>query len=391
MKDQKIGFNTICTHVGEIEDTQFKGAISPIYLSTSYAFEDVPVKRYPRYFNTPNQEALCKKLAMLEHGEASLIFGSGMAAISTSLFAFLQKGDHIVLQRTLYGGTANLVNEEFHKYGIEYSYVDSQTTEGFAEKIQSNTKVIYIETPSNPLLTITDIKAIAELAKEHGIITMIDNTFASPVNQNPILLGIDIVIHSATKYLGGHSDILAGAVISSQAHMDRIFDLAKNFGGSLSDFTVWMLERSIKTLGLRVRQQNNNAMQLAQWLAQHEAVTAVYYPGLQSHPDHQLAKEQMNGFGGMLSFELKEAIDSAAFQKSLKLIKSSMSLAGVESTILSPTLTSHALLTPEERAHQGINDGLLRFSVGIEEPEDLMADINQAIIKVKSAKLEVRS
>ncbi len=386
MKAQKIGFNTICTHIGEIKDQQFQGAISPIYLSTSYAFEDVPVKRYPRYFNTPNQEALSKKLAMLEHGEASLIFGSGMAAISTSLFAFLQKGDHIILQRTLYGGTSNLVTEEFHKYGIEYSFVDASTTESFSEKIKSNTKIIFIETPSNPLLTITDIPAIVAIAKKHNIITMIDNTFASPVNQNPILLGIDIVLHSATKYLGGHSDILAGAVIGTQEHIDRIFDLAKNFGGSLSDFTVWMLERSIKTLGLRVRQQNKNALQLAQWLEQHKDIATVYYPGLESHKDHELAKKQMKGFGGMLSFELKSGLDSSVFQKSLQLIKSSMSLAGVESTILSPAVTSHALLTPEARDQQGIKDNLLRLSTGIEEVEDLMTDINQAIAKTNTTK-----
>ncbi len=388
MNSKKPGFNTVCTHIGEIEDKQFKGAISPIYLSTSYAFEEVDTKRYPRYFNTPNQEALCKKIAALEKGESSLIFGSGMAAISTTLFAFLQKGDHIVLQRTLYGGTANLINEEFEKYGIEFSYVDSQTIEGFEEKLQPNTKVIYIETPSNPLLTITDIKAISGLAKKNGIVSMIDNTFASPVNQNPIDLGIDIVLHSATKYLGGHSDILAGAVVSTHEKIDQIFQVAKNFGGSLSDFTVWMLERSIKTLGLRVKRQNKNALKLAKWLAKQDDVAAVYYPGLKSHPDHEIAKKQMNGFGGMLSFELQEGIDASKFQKELKLIKSSMSLAGVESTILSPTLTSHALLTEQERKNQGINDGLLRFSVGIEEKEDLIEDISQAIQKVKTLALQ---
>ncbi|SEK25275.1 cystathionine beta-lyase [Aquimarina amphilecti] len=388
MNSKNKGFNTICTHVGEIEDKQFKGAISPIYLSTSYAFEDVDIKRYPRYFNTPNQEALCKKIAQLEKGEASLIFGSGMAAISTALLAFLQKGDHIVLQRTLYGGTANLVNEEFSKYGIEYSFVDNQDVNGFEEKIKENTKVIYIETPSNPLLTITDIKAISVLAKKKGIVTMIDNTFASPVNQNPIELGIDVVIHSATKYLGGHSDILAGAVVSSEENMEQIFHLAKNLGGSLSDFTVWMLERSIKTLGLRVKQQNKNAKKMAKWLEKHDDIQAVYYPGLKSHPDYQLAKSQMKGFGGMLSFELKEGLDASKFQKELRLIKSSMSLAGVESTILSPTLTSHALLTEEERKHQGINNGLLRFSVGIEETEDLIIDIEQALHKIKILELE---
>jgi len=383
-----MGFNTVCTHLGEIKDEQFKGAVSPIYLSTSYAFEDVAIKRYPRYFNTPNQEALCKKIARLEKGETSLIFGSGMAAISTTLFAYLQKGDHIVLQRTLYGGTANLVNEEFEKHGIEFSYVDKQSTEGFEEKIKSNTKVIYIETPSNPLLTITDIKAISNLARQNNILTMIDNTFASPVNQNPIELGIDIVLHSATKYLGGHSDILAGAVISTEQHIERIFQVAKNFGGSLSDFTVWMLERSIKTLGVRVKQQNKNALKLAKWLNKHEDIANVYYPGLKSHPDYELAKKQMKGYGGMLSFELNEGLDAGKFQKELKLIKSSMSLAGVESTILSPTLTSHALLTSEERELQGIKDGLLRFSVGIEEKEDLMYDIQQALEKIKVPELE---
>ncbi len=383
-----MGFNTVCTHFGEIMDKQFQGAVSPIYLSTSYAFEDVDVKRYPRYFNTPNQEALSKKIAKLEKGESSLIFGSGMAAISTTLFAFLQKGDHIVLQRTLYGGTANLVNEEFSKHGIEFSYVDTQGIDGFEEKIQPNTKVIYIETPSNPLLTITDIEAIGKLGKKKDIITMIDNTFASPVNQNPIPLGIDIVLHSATKYLGGHSDILAGAVVSSEKNIERIFQVAKNFGGSLSDFTVWMLERSIKTLGIRVKQQNKNAFKLAKWLAKNDDISAVYYPGLTSHPDHEIAKKQMKGFGGMLSFELKEGLSSSAFQKELKLIKSSMSLAGVESTILSPTLTSHALLTDEERHAQGIKNGLLRFSVGIEEKEDLIEDIQQALIKIKVPELE---
>lgn len=383
-----MGFNTICTHLGEIKDEQFKGAVSPIYMSTSYAFEDVDIKRYPRYFNTPNQEALSKKIAKLEKGESALIFGSGMAAISTTLFAFLQKGDHIVLQRTLYGGTANLVNEEFAKHGIEFSYVDAQTTEGFKEKIKPNTKVIYIETPSNPLLTIIDIKAIADLATKNDIITMIDNTFASPVNQNPIELGIDIILHSATKYLGGHSDILAGAVVSSEKNMDQIFQVAKNFGGSLSDFTVWMLERSIKTLGIRVKQQNKNALKLAKWLEKHDDISAVYYPGLKSHPDYEIAKRQMKGYGGMLSFELKKGLNTSKFQKELRLIKSSMSLAGVESTILSPTLTSHALLTEEERTLQGIRNGLLRLSVGIEEKEDLIQDIRQAIEKIKIPKLE---
>jgi len=383
MTEKSPGINTICTHTGELEDKQFKGAISPLYMSTSYAFEDVDVKRYPRYFNTPNQEALAKKMAALEHGEAALIFGSGMAAVSTALFAFLHKGDHVVLQNTLYGGTRNLVVEEFAKFGIEYSFAKDLDPESFETEVRKNTKVIYIETPSNPLLTITDIKAVAEIAKKHGLVSMIDNTFASPVNQNPIDFGIDIVIHSATKYMGGHSDILAGTVISSEEHINTIFQLAKNFGGNLSDYTVWLLERSIKTMGIRVKAQNKNAKKIAKFLERHPDIEKVYYPGLKSHPDHALAKSQMHGFGGMLSFELKAGLDAGLFQKKLNLIKSSMSLASIESTISSPTLTSHALLTPEERENQGIRDGLMRFSLGIEEKEDLMADIEQALTEVR--------
>ncbi len=388
MKKSRI--NTICTHVGEIEDKRFKGAVSPIYLSTSYAFDDVDVKRYPRYFNTPNQQGLSVKIAALEHAEAGLIFGSGMAAISHTLFAFLHHGDHIILQKSLYGGTMNLIIEEFHKFGIEYSFTEDLCPDSFEKAICPNTKVLYIETPSNPLLTITDMEAVAKIAKKHKLISMIDNTFASPVNQNPIDFGIDIVIHSATKYMGGHSDILAGAVAASQAHIDHIFHLAKNFGGSLSDFTVWMLERSIKTMGLRVKAQNKNAQKMAKYLNKNPHVKQVFYPGLKSHPDHELAKKQMRGFGGMLSFELHENIDSLAFQHQLKLIKSSMSLAGVESTVLSPTLTSHALLSAEERKNQGINDGLIRFSLGIEEIEDLVADIEQALEKCLEKVLSVK-
>ncbi|WP_165749623.1 trans-sulfuration enzyme family protein [Cellulophaga sp. Z1A5H] len=379
MENKKAGFNTICTHFGELKDEKYKGAISPLYMSTSYAFDDVEVKRYPRYFNTPNQVALSEKVAALEHAEAAMIFGSGMAAVSTALMAFLRAGDHVVLQKTLYGGTYNLVTEEFEKFGISYSFTEGLKPEDFIAKIKENTKVIYIETPSNPLLTITNLKAVSAIAKEHGLVSMIDNTFASPVNQNPIDFGIDIVIHSATKYMGGHSDILAGAVASTKENMERIFHLAKNFGGSLSDYTVWLLERSIKTMGIRVKAQNENAQKMAEYLYENKNVQAVFYPGLPSHADHQLAKSQMRGFGGMLSFELNASIDSYTFQQALKLIKSSMSLAGVESTLLSPSKTSHGLLSPEERENQGIADGLIRFSLGIEDIEDLIEDIEQAI------------
>ncbi|MEP5253731.1 MAG: PLP-dependent aspartate aminotransferase family protein [Winogradskyella arenosi] len=379
MSKKKLGLNTVCTHVGEVKDEQFKGAVSPMYLSSSYEFLDVEVKRYPRYFNTPNQAYLAKKIAALEHTEAALIFGSGMAAISTMFLAFLKQGDHIVVQNTLYGGTVNFIKEEFPKYGIEYTFTNGYKVEDFDQAIKPNTKLIHIETPSNPLMTITDIKAIANLGKARGVLTSIDNTFASPVNQRPMDLGIDMVMHSATKYLGGHSDILAGVVASSEAHIERIWNVGKNLGGNLSDMTVWMLERSMKTLGLRVKAQTKNALKMAKWLHKHPKVAKVYYPGLKSHPEYQLAKSQMSGFGAMLSFELVEGLDAYQFQKALQLIKSSMSLAGVESTVISPHLTSHALLTQEERVAVGISDQLIRFSVGIEDVKDLKADIKQAI------------
>jgi cystathionine beta-lyase len=386
-KSDKMGVNTICAHVGEVKDEQFKGAISPLYMSSSYAYENVDVKRYPRYFNTPNQEALGKKIAALEHTEAGMLFGSGMAAVSHCLLAFLQKGDHIVLQKTLYGGTYNFVVEEFHKFGIEYTFTNGFSEADFRSAVQENTKVIYIETPSNPLMLITDLEMISNIAKEHGLISMIDNTFASPINQNPADFGIDIIIHSATKYMGGHSDICAGAVAASNEHMERIWNLSKNVGGSLSDYTVWLLERSLKTMALRVKAQNKNAKRMAKWLQKHDLVSKVHYPGLRNHPDYQLAKKQMKGYSGMLSFELISSIDANAFMDALQLIKQSMSLAGVESTILSPAKTSHALLTPEVRAHQGINDGLLRFSVGIEEKKDLVADFEQAFATVTKAQM----
>ena len=378
------GVNTICTHIGEVADEQFKGAISPLYMSSSYAYEEVAVKRYPRYFNTPNQEALCKKIAKLEKCEAALIFGSGMAAISTTMLAFLNKGDHVILPQTLYGGTYNFVVEEFPKFGIEYSFAEGFSQTHFTQKLQSNTKVIFIETPSNPLMRITDLEMIAGLAKKHGLISMIDNTFASPINQTPADFGIDIIIHSATKYFGGHSDICAGAVAANEDHIKRIWNLAKNLGGSLSDYTVWLLERSMKTLALRVKEQNKNAEKMAKWLSQHNCVQKVYYPGLKDHPEHKIAKQQMRGYTGMLSFELKANLDVSKFMKSLQMIKPSMSLAGVESTILSPAKTSHSLLSAEERTKQNISDGLLRFSVGIEDIEDIQADLEQAFQSISS-------
>jgi cystathionine beta-lyase len=327
---------------------------------------------------------LHQKIAALEKTEDALIFGSGMAAISAALFAFLQKGDHVVVQQVIYGGTYNFIVSEFEKFGIEYSFTESDKVEDFRSLIKENTKVLYIETPSNPLLGITDMKAISGLAKEHGILTMIDNTFASPINQNPVDFGIDIMLHSATKYMGGHSDISAGAIAASKEHIEQIWKTAINFGGNLSDQTVWLLERSLKTLNLRVKEQTNNAQEMANYLDRNANIDKVYYPGLTNHPGFEIAAKQMLGFGAMLSFELSEGIDAMEFQNHLKLIKPSMSLAGLESTTVSPVQTTHALLSEEERLARGIKDGLIRFSVGIEETKDLIEDIEQAIKKAKS-------
>ncbi len=371
--------HTKCVHSGEIKDTQFKGAVSPIFMSTSYAYFDVDNLRYPRYFNTPNQEVIGKKIAALEGAEAGLPFASGMAAISNTLFAFLKKGDHIVLQKDIYGGAFHFAEEELNKYGIEYSFTKGIEVSDFEREIKKNTKIIYFETPSNPLLKIVDIQAIVALCKKQQLISIVDNTFASSINQQPILLGVDIVIHSATKYLGGHSDILAGAVVSTKENILQIFQTGKNFGGNLSHFISYLLERSIKTLAIRINKHNKNAMKVAAFLENHPKILRVYYPGLESHINHKVAKKQMKGYGGMLSFELQKEVNPNEFQRKLHLIKPSLSLAGVESTILQPAETSHKLIGEEKRKEQGISNGLLRLSIGIENAKDIINDIKQAL------------
>ena len=376
------GVGTKCVHSGDLIDDRFKGATSPIFPSTAYDFIDVEDDKYPRYFNTPNQLALSKKIADLENCEAALLFGSGIAAIFTSLFSFLKSEDHVIFQGSIYGGTLNLVIKEFKKFNIEYSLVDSFDIKEYEMEIKENTKIIFIESPSNPLLKIIDLQAISNLSKKNNLISIIDNTFSSPINQNPSDFGIDIIIHSATKYLGGHSDILAGALASTKSNIDKIIESSINYGGNLSEYTVWLLERSIKTLSLRVNKQNENALKVAEYLSNHEKVNAVHYPGLKPHPDYELSSKQMKGFGGMLSFELSNLEETVLFTRKIKLIKSAMSLGGVESTICSPSLTSHSKISKEERENLGIFDGLLRFSVGIEDHNDIINDLKQAFSKI---------
>jgi len=371
-------FPTRCVHAGTMHDEVKKGINSPIYTSTSFEFIDQPDTIYPRYLNTPNEKAVAEKIASLEDAESALVFSSGMAAISTVLFTFLGKGDHAVFQKGLYGGTSHFLEREFERFGIECTVATSQTAEDMESCIRKNTRVVYIETPSNPLLSITDIQAVADMAKRRGLISIIDNTFASPVNQQPAAMGIDLVVHSATKYMGGHSDILAGAVAGREELMKEVYQTGLNFGGSLNANTLYLLERSLKTIHVRVERINDNAMELAHFLETHQAVKQVNYPGLPGHMGHKIAAKQMSGFGGMLSFEVKGQ-EGLAFQKRLKLIKPSMSLGGLESICSSPAHTSHRHLGPEGRKAEGISEELIRLSVGIEDVEDLKADLEQAL------------
>jgi cysteine-S-conjugate beta-lyase len=368
---------TICVHEGQRPD-EYKGINTPIFTSTSYGYLDSDERVYPRYFNIPNQKVLVDKLSRLENAESGLIFGSGMAAISTTLLSLLNKGDHIVFQKGLYGGTVKFIKEDFNRFGITYTILTNNDTNSIYGSLLENTRIIYIESPSNPLLSIVDLKAIGYICKSKNIISVIDNTFASPINQNPIDLGIDIVIHSATKYLGGHSDISAGAVLSSKELINKIMNTSLNFGGCLNAMMCYLLERSLKTLAIRVAKQNENAQKLAEFLNDSPKINKVYYPGLPGHLGFETAKKQMTGFGGMLSFEIKES-NIYDFQKRLNLIKPSMSLGGVESTICAPSLTSHRHLTKEQKEQDGISDGLLRLSVGIEDVIDLISDLERAM------------
>lgn len=370
---------TQSVHAGSFGDPTYQGTVTPIFPSSAYDYEGATNGTlYPRYFNTPNNVAVAEKLAALENAEEGVILSSGMAAILTSIFAMMKSGDHAIFQADLYGGTHSAVAIELPRYGMEYTMVDGADPENFERAIRKETRIIYIETPSNPTLKITDIKAVASIAKKHGLITIIDNTFASPVNQNPIDLGIDIVAHSGTKYIGGHSDICCGAVLTSKVLAAKIRNSALHFGGSLDAQTCWLVERSLKTIVLRVRQQNENAMRLAEFLSSDDRINKVYYPGLSKHPGHAIARAQMpGGFGGMLSFEVKA--DAHQFMDKLQLIKRAISLGGVETTITSPAKTSHVKMTAAEREAIGVTDKLVRLSVGIEEVNDLIEDIGQAL------------
>lgn len=370
---------TQCIHAGKLTESAGGSLNTPILTSTAYEYLDTEEPPYQRYFNTLNQRAVVEKLCALEHGEEGLVFASGMAAISTVLLSFLQAGDHVVLQEDLYGGTHAFVKCELTRLGVQASFVATDP-EAIRAALTPQTRLIYVETPTNPLLKIIDLQAVGALGRQTGIVTVVDNTFASPVNQTPLDLGLDISLHSGTKYLGGHTDLQCGALVTRRALIGRLRETACNLGGSLNAESCYLLERSLKTLHLRVERQTANAARLAEFLQAHPRVSVVNYPGLSSHPHHDLARRQMHGFGAMLSFELTpEAGDPVAFQRQLQLIHPALSLGGLETKICSPAATSHAKMDCETRASVGISDSLLRLSVGAEAVEDLEADLNQAL------------
>jgi cystathionine beta-lyase len=372
------GYSTQCVHAGTYADDRTGGVNSPIFTSSAYAYPGPNGENiYQRYFNTPNQAAVAHKLAVLEKGEAAMVFASGMAAIATLLLSRLRPGDHAIFQSDLYGGTRSLVTKELTRFGIEYSF--ARTRQDYEDQIKPSTKIIYLESPSNPLLRCVDLAWMAAFARKRSVMTIVDNTFATPINQNPLVLGIDAVVHSATKYLNGHSDMNAGAVVSSTAIIRELGRSAVQYGGMLDAIACYQLERGLKTLALRVRQQNENALKVARFLEGHPAVSRVHYPGLPSHADHAVAAGQMRGFGGMLSFELHDAADVSRFLSRLRLVKPALSLGGVESLVCVPSQTSHLSLTPEERQREGIGEGLLRASIGIEDADDLLEDLGSAL------------
>lgn len=370
---------TQCVHSGSLKDTLARGINTPIFTSSAFEYLDRESAPYPRYFNTPNQEAVVRKLCALEEGEDGVLFSSGMAAMSTAILAFAGAGDHVVLMDELYGGTHAFATGEFERLGLSYSFAPTDA-EAICRAATDKTRVIVIESPTNPLLSVIDLRKVAEFAGKRGIVTVIDNTFASPIGQNPIALGIDVVVHSGTKYLGGHSDLCCGIVVTDSEKTKRIRTLALSLGGSLNAQTCYLLERSLKTLALRVERQSENALKIAKFLEQKEGIGKVYYPGLEGFPGHDIARAQMKAFGGMLSFELDERfVDPAAFIRALRLVKPALSLGGVESTICAPAVTSHVKISAAERKRIGISDSLLRFSVGIENADDLIEDLSQAV------------
>jgi len=375
--------DTKLVHAGEPVPRILGSVSMPIFQSAMFeyagetSYHDL---KYIRLNNTPNHIALHEKLASLENAESALVTSSGMAAITTSLLTVLRTGDHLLVQNCLYGGTHDFVTRDLETLGISYDFIDGDNPKSWKERLLPNTKAIYVETITNPLLAVADHKAVVEFAKKDGLVSMIDNTFATPINFRPLEHGFDLSLHSCTKYLNGHSDIVAGAVVGRSELIEKVKRKLDHLGASLDPHACFLLHRGMKTLALRVRFQNESALKIATYLEKHSAVACVNYPGLASHRQHARAAELFDGFGGMLSFELKGGVKAAEeFMNRTSIPVIAPSLGGVETLLTLPSTTSHAGMNPEDRRALGISDGLIRMSVGIEAPEDIIEDFEDAL------------
>ncbi len=383
MSKKYKSIETKVIHAGEPSPRIGGAIVMPVFQTAMYeyagekSYDDL---KYIRLNNTPNHQALAEKLAALENAEAALVTASGMAAITTTLLTLLSAGDHLLAQDCLYGGTHDFVTRDLEKFGIAYDFIDANDPESWEGKVRPNTRAIYVETISNPLMQVPDLDAVVEFAKAHNLVSVVDNTFASPVNFRPPELGFDLSLHSCTKYLNGHSDIVAGAVIGGNGLVEKITHRLNHLGGSLDPHAAFLLHRGMKTLAVRVKYQNESALKIASFLEKHPVVSKVNYPGLPKHPQHERARKLFDGFGGMMSFELGDGVAAAeAFMHGAKLPAIAPSLGGVETLVTRPSVTSHSGLSPEDRRKLGITDGLIRLSVGIEATEDILEDFQQAL------------
>lgn len=383
MADRNCSIDTKLIHVGEPEPRIGDAVVAPIFQSSTFEYsggESYDDLRYARLSNTPTHDVLHAKLASLENAEAALVTSSGMSAITSALLSVLRQGDHLLVQDCLYGGTHSFVFEDLPGWGVAIDIFDPTDTDSWAGLVRPETKAIYAETITNPLIQVGELEAIAAFAKDRGLVSMIDNTFASPFNFRPGEWGFDLSLHSATKYLNGHTDLVAGAVIGNRKLVENVRRTANHLGGSLDAHACFLLHRGVKTLAVRLRQQNQSAGLIAEFLEGHSAVASVNYPGLASSRDHQRACRFLDGFGGMLSFEVEGGVEAARhLVKTARLPIEAPSLGGVETLITRPSTTSHAGMTADARAAAGVTDSLIRLSVGIEAADDLIADLDQAL------------
>jgi cystathionine gamma-synthase/cystathionine gamma-lyase len=379
-----VKFSTKAIHVGQEPDPSTGAIIVPIFQTSTYVQEGLGKHKGYEYARTqnPTRSALEECLASLESGKYGLAFSSGLGATNT-VMNLLSQGDHVVVGEDVYGGTYRIFDKVYRRYGLDFTFIDSTDVANTAKAIRKETKMIWLETPTNPLLRLADLERHVALAREHKLICVVDNTFASPYFQRPLELGVDIVLHSTTKYLGGHSDVVGGGIITNREDLYETLKFHQNAVGAVpGPFDCWLVLRGVKTLAVRMREHEKNAAAIAAFLEQHPAIEKVYYPGLKSHPQHELAKRQMHGFGGMVSCVVRGGGEAAArFLQSTKLFALAESLGGVESLIGHPATMTHASIPKDQREARGIADGLVRLSVGIEDTDDLIADLKQALQK----------